>query len=331
MAWLWSNPTPGGSTLPQLQSQFQVQAPNIGGLIAAIMEQRNREAQLKQQQFNSLIAGAGSVAGGLYSGYQQNQQNDLANRSMYQMQNPGDPYTGQPGYDDRVPDYGGTDALRMQSLQNSLTGGSALERQMLRARINSENAHANYYNSGGRTASQDLAQEREARISLGAQITEKEQELKGLGLSEPELAQASNAAGEEIDGTFVGQGGSTANYFSPNRIAEGKVMQIPQGTNKQGEDIPAKQVDMATFNRAKQLSTELADMRQQLITGQYKQAAGFGGGLQGRGAQGGAAGPTTGTKSAQIEAVRAEYEASDKSAASYEKAARALRALGVGL
>lgn len=88
MAWLWSNPTPGGPTLPQLQSQFKVESPNIGPLIGAILEQRARADKQRRDDMNSLIAGAGSVAGGVIQGEQHQQAGDTARAAQYFSQNP---------------------------------------------------------------------------------------------------------------------------------------------------------------------------------------------------------------------------------------------------
>src|SRR5882724_7649813 len=72
MAWLWSNPEPSNQTLPALQSQFKVEAPNISGLVAAILQERARAQKQKADELNSLISGVGSVASGLYGGYESN-------------------------------------------------------------------------------------------------------------------------------------------------------------------------------------------------------------------------------------------------------------------
>ena len=52
MAW---NTPPQGSTLPELMKGVRIDAPQIGGLVAAIMAQRAREEKLQEEQMDKLI------------------------------------------------------------------------------------------------------------------------------------------------------------------------------------------------------------------------------------------------------------------------------------
>jgi len=124
MAWLWSNPTPGGHTLPDLQSQFKVESPNIGGLISAILESRARADKQSRSDMNSLISGVGSVAGGVASGYQHQGTEDTARAAQYFSQNP-------QAYDDY---------LQSGQLPAGVTRGSNLDDVMLQKMMQGQGA-----------------------------------------------------------------------------------------------------------------------------------------------------------------------------------------------
>src|SRR6266576_6557262 len=106
MAWLWSNPEPSNNTLPALQSQFKVDTPSISGLVAAILQERARAQKQKSDELNSLISGVGSVASGLYGGYEQNKS--ATDMSNYLQQARVAQQSGKPG---------GTSEARNETLQ----------------------------------------------------------------------------------------------------------------------------------------------------------------------------------------------------------------------
>jgi hypothetical protein len=97
--------------MAQLQGHIQPQMPNLGPIIAAFLQYRQAQEKERQQQVNSLLSSAGKLAGGIGQMQQQGQAYDAANAAIYPKQFPNDPYGGfvDPN---RVPDYGGTDALR---------------------------------------------------------------------------------------------------------------------------------------------------------------------------------------------------------------------------
>jgi len=133
----WSNPTPGGATSAELGNAARIDPVNIGSLVASIMNARQRAAEFQQQQTANAISG---IVKGLASASQQYQQNaregaanDAANAAIYGAQYPNDPYGG---YTDpnRVPDYGGVDALeaqkrglQLQKSQEQIRAEQALE------------------------------------------------------------------------------------------------------------------------------------------------------------------------------------------------------------
>jgi hypothetical protein len=146
----WSDPNPSDATAAKLQSQFHLQAPNIGGIVAAMLQQREQEARLRQEQMNSLIKGIGSVAGGAIQGQQQGSYNDAANRAVYMAQNPGSQSElGRLGADQfdqtYVPDYGGTTGFNAWQAADKYQGDQQKEELAKReneARTNLQNAQA---------------------------------------------------------------------------------------------------------------------------------------------------------------------------------------------
>ena len=144
----FSNPYTGTRTASELPSQ-PINMAQIGPIVADILRMKQNADQMRQANEQKMWSGIGSVVNAGVTGYQQGQSNDLANRAMYEAQNPNDPYTGQPGYDERVPDYGGADALKMEAIKNSLMGGSPLQQEEIRAKIREQNALANYHATGG--------------------------------------------------------------------------------------------------------------------------------------------------------------------------------------
>lgn len=161
MAWSWSDPSQGsqgGQTLPELQSKVQIQSPNISGLISSILEQRYRAEQQRRQDMAQLIAGVGSVAGGLVKGYQKSQADDAANAAIYGMQYPNDPFGGYTN-PDKVPDYGGTDALSGATLDTQLRQ-KQIEDQMKAAGVASligqRTAKTAMFSSGQPTPGRDV-------------------------------------------------------------------------------------------------------------------------------------------------------------------------------
>lgn len=188
----WSNPNQSDQTMAGLGSKFEVQSPNIGPIIAAIMSQRQHKEELERQQMTDLIKGVGSVAGGVTQAYQGGQADDAANLAIYQAKNPNDPYTGQPGFSDRVPDYGGTmgyeaqlnsDKLRKIEEQLSGTGWeNDMKRQMMESRIRASDALTAQRQGAGRILDDsiqssgeivdDISNYNGTRISAGPQVYE---------------------------------------------------------------------------------------------------------------------------------------------------------------
>jgi hypothetical protein len=176
MSWLWGNPTPSEATPAALSSRYEVSAPNIGPIIAAIMAQRDRKQKEDQAALNSLISGVGSVAGGAMDAYQGGQRDDAANAAIYGAQYPNDPYGGYTD-PDRVPDYGGTNALRSAMIQKQLTV-DPYKQQYEQARIQAMQALAgqrwsnygsgyNGSNDNGMTPRQNINTLKEAQNEAG--------------------------------------------------------------------------------------------------------------------------------------------------------------------
>jgi hypothetical protein len=135
----WSNPSQGQTnTAAQIQSQFQPQTVSIAPIVAALLQKQYHDQEIQQQQYNDMIKGIGSAASG-YANYQNaGAANDSANAALYGAQNPKDPFGG---YQDpnRVPDYGGTDALKAYLMQQKATN-NPLDDQLTQARIDAEKA-----------------------------------------------------------------------------------------------------------------------------------------------------------------------------------------------
>jgi hypothetical protein len=136
----WSDPSQSQETAAKLQSSFQPQQAQIGTIIAALLQQKYHQQELEQQQQQDLIKGLGSVAAGVGKSYQSGQADDAANAALYGAQNPSD---AMGGYTDpnRVPDYGGQDALKAYLLQQK-AATNPLDDQLTQSKINAENALA---------------------------------------------------------------------------------------------------------------------------------------------------------------------------------------------
>jgi hypothetical protein len=144
----WSDPSQNALTPAQMQAGYKFDAPNIGGIVAAILQERRKEAELKQQQMNQLISGIGAGVGGIGRAYGQQQdigsQNDAANRAMYLYQNPGaQAQLNSMGVDQfdqtYVPDYGGTQGASAQDwLQKQQQGD--LKQALTQQQIDSQQA-----------------------------------------------------------------------------------------------------------------------------------------------------------------------------------------------
>lgn len=169
--YLWGNPTPGGPTAAQLQSTQQVNPINMSGVVTAILEHQRMQQQQQQQYQAQLAQGVQALS----QQYQQGEQDDLANRAIYSAQHPNDPYSGQSGYDDRVPDYGGTNALHMQQIEAQL-GNQGLNTQLLQAKVNAEqalgyNRYTHPPNSGSDDDTASVARAlKEQRIAAQAEL-----------------------------------------------------------------------------------------------------------------------------------------------------------------
>jgi hypothetical protein len=139
MSFNWSNPSQGQTnTAAQIQSQYKPETVSIAPIVAALLQKQYHDQEIQQQQYQDMIKGIGSAASG-YANYQNaGAANDSANAAMYGMQNPSDPMGG---YQDpnRVPDYGGTDALKAYLMQQKATT-NPLDDQLTQARIDAEKA-----------------------------------------------------------------------------------------------------------------------------------------------------------------------------------------------
>jgi hypothetical protein len=135
----WSNPSQGQTnTAAQIQSQYKPETVSIAPIVAALLQKQYHDQEIQQQQYQDMIKGIGSAASG-YANYQNaGAANDAANAALYGAQNPKDPFGG---YQDpnRVPDYGGTDALKAYLLQQKATT-NPLDDQLTQAKIDAENA-----------------------------------------------------------------------------------------------------------------------------------------------------------------------------------------------
>jgi hypothetical protein len=142
----WSNPSQGQTnTAAQIQSQYKPETVSIAPIVAALLQKQYHDQEIQQQQYQDMIKGIGSAASAY--GQQQNASsaNDAANAAIYGQQYPNDPYGGYQD-PDKVPDYGGTDALKAEKL-----AGDPYKAQLEQAKINSTNALANSRWSGGGT------------------------------------------------------------------------------------------------------------------------------------------------------------------------------------
>src|SRR5205823_6659743 len=112
MAQSWSNPDPSNATAAALGNAAHIQPIDIGSIVSSIMRFREAEAARQQEQQQQTMAAVAKGVSGVEQGIQQGQANDAANATMYGLQYPNDPYGGfnDPG---KVPDYGGTSALKM--------------------------------------------------------------------------------------------------------------------------------------------------------------------------------------------------------------------------
>lgn len=111
----WSNPNDGGATAAMLGNSAHIADFPIGQIVASILQAKQRQAEMKQQDQQAMMAG---IAKGVSSGvanYENSQAqgsaNDAANAAIYSSQYPNDPY-GAYNDPNRVPDYGGTDSLK---------------------------------------------------------------------------------------------------------------------------------------------------------------------------------------------------------------------------
>lgn len=146
----WSDPNQNqGFTAAQSQAAFRPETVSIAPIVAAIMRQRYEQQQLERQQQQDLYKGVGEAVQGYYKGQQAGVADDAANAAMYGAQYPNDPYGG---YMDpnKVPDYGGTDALKTDLIRQKLSG-DPLKNDLTRARTDAANALANSRWSGGST------------------------------------------------------------------------------------------------------------------------------------------------------------------------------------
>ena len=146
--WLWSNPDPSNATSAVLSAPFHADAANIGPLVHALLSYQQQQAEARDKSYQDLIKGIASGVSGAYGAYGQNQAagaaNDAANAAIYGTQYPNDPYGG---YQDpnRVPDYGGVDALRALDYERKMNPTAFMsdyDKQLAQAKIDATNALA---------------------------------------------------------------------------------------------------------------------------------------------------------------------------------------------
>ncbi len=136
----WSNPeqdktNPGSLPLPALHTG------DIGGIVAAILRAKEQANQNSRQDYQAMLSGIGKGVSGYANAQAQGEQNDAANAAMYGMQYPNDPYGGFTD-PNRVPDYGGTDAAKLQ-LEMQKVRTAQIEDQLRNAQTSQTWAHAN--------------------------------------------------------------------------------------------------------------------------------------------------------------------------------------------
>jgi hypothetical protein len=82
MAVLWSNPNgPQGQTFDKGTGAYKVEFPPIAGVLSAILQQRQADAERKQKQVDEIIGGIAKGVGGVAQGYQN--QNDTSALNDY--------------------------------------------------------------------------------------------------------------------------------------------------------------------------------------------------------------------------------------------------------
>ena len=138
--YLWSNPDPSNVTSASVPIP-QIHSSDIGSIVNAIMRAREQATQNDRQDYQAMLSGISKGVQGYAGAQMQGQQDDAANAAIYGLQYPNDPYGGftDPS---RVPDYGGTDAAKLQ-LEMQKIQSQRVEDQLRQAQMNQVNAHAN--------------------------------------------------------------------------------------------------------------------------------------------------------------------------------------------
>lgn len=151
MAFLWSDPNPSNQTSAALSSPYHVNAESIGPLIGALLGYQKAQQQERDKAFRDLVSGVSSGVQGAYGQYRQGKADDAANAAIYGTQYPNDVYGG---FQDpnRVPDYGGVNALRAMDYARKMNPDAFMsdyDKRYAEARIAAQEALANQRNSGG--------------------------------------------------------------------------------------------------------------------------------------------------------------------------------------
>lgn len=144
MAVSWSDPQPSNATAASLMGSAHINDPgySLGHIVSSILQFRQEEARRQQQQQQQNQQNVLTAARMFQQNNQANAANDAANATMYGIQNPNDPYGG---FQDpnRVPDYGGTDALRaLESAKSMGAYQDPTTRALHQAQLDAEQARA---------------------------------------------------------------------------------------------------------------------------------------------------------------------------------------------
>lgn len=143
MAYSWSDPNASNATAAMLGENVKLDSASIGPILNALLQYRENKQRQQQQSYNDMLSGIAKGAAGFANNYQQGQANDAANAAIYASQYGNvDPYGGFTD-PNRVPDYGGTDALRaLQYAQkmNPDAYGSDYDKMLKEAKIDATDA-----------------------------------------------------------------------------------------------------------------------------------------------------------------------------------------------
>lgn len=226
----WSDPYQDNSnTAASIQSKFKPENISIAPIVAAIMRQRQEAEQMQNQQYQQLGTGIGNAVSGAAKAYTADQNSgqadDAANAAIYGQQYPNDPLGG---YTDpnKVPDYGGTDALKTDLIRQKLTG-DPWKQQYEQARIAATQALTDkrYSDMGSDGSSPQLTPRQNINTLKDAQSAAGDA-FDQYGLSD-----------DALNGKNIHAPSDTPAVYSSHKNASGEMVNDPAVTVPQGYNL----------------------------------------------------------------------------------------------